>query len=307
MSSRWHSARTVAGWPRPAADRTIKLWDARTGEDVFTLRGHTSGVVAVAFSPDGNLIVSGGVDNTARVWNAIPLPANRIAEHDSRYRDKIMVLEQLNATTDDSQRAQIMASNGQWGIAAAAFGSAVEHEPDNVSFRYHHMLCLLENGDLPAYRQAAKNLLTKFGKATDPNKANNAAWYCVLGADALPDLNAPVRMAEAALAAFGPEDKRVALNTLGAVLYRAGRLDEAIQRLEESVRTNGGVGVPQDWAFLVMAYWKKENGEAARRWLDKLRSHNPGAPAGFSPEAVEIGILRREAEAIVHDSPPTRP
>jgi WD40 repeat protein len=26
-------------------DRTIKLWDTATGEEVFTLRGHTSGVV----------------------------------------------------------------------------------------------------------------------------------------------------------------------------------------------------------------------------------------------------------------------
>ena len=102
--------------------------------------------------------------------------------------------------------------------------------------RYHHMLCLLENGDIPGYRRAAVDLLTKFGKVTDPNEANNAAWYCVLAADALPDLNAPVRMAEAALAAFGPDQKRVALNTLGAALYRAGRFDEAIQRLEESVR-----------------------------------------------------------------------
>ena len=34
-------------------DRTIKLWDPETGEDVFTLRGHTSGVVSLAISRDG--------------------------------------------------------------------------------------------------------------------------------------------------------------------------------------------------------------------------------------------------------------
>ncbi len=53
-------------------DRTIKLWDPRTGDDVFTLRGHTSGVVSLAISRDGGQIVSGSIDCTARVWSAEP-------------------------------------------------------------------------------------------------------------------------------------------------------------------------------------------------------------------------------------------
>jgi tetratricopeptide (TPR) repeat protein len=172
---------------------------------------------------------------------------------------------------------------------------------------YHHMLCLLESGDLPGYRRAAADLIARFGKVTAPNEVNNFAWYCVLGANALANLNAPVRMAETALAGYAPNQKRFALNTLGAALYRAGRFDDAIQRLDESGRAAGGAGVPQDWAFLAMAHWRKGNGEAARRWLDKLRSYNPAATAGFSPEVVEIGILRREAETLVQNSPPARP
>ena len=57
-------------------DRTVKLWDAATGQEVFTLRGHTAGVVCLAFSPDGHRLASGSIDWTARVWDARPLKSD---------------------------------------------------------------------------------------------------------------------------------------------------------------------------------------------------------------------------------------
>ena len=34
-------------------DHTAKVWDAQTGQEMLTLKGHTNFVTAVAFSPDG--------------------------------------------------------------------------------------------------------------------------------------------------------------------------------------------------------------------------------------------------------------
>jgi WD40 repeat protein len=59
-------------------DRTIKLWDTTTGEEVFTLRGHAAGVLCVAFSPDGRRIASGGYDRTVRVWNTSPPASHEV-------------------------------------------------------------------------------------------------------------------------------------------------------------------------------------------------------------------------------------
>ena len=51
-------------------DSTVKLWDAGTGQQIFSLQGHTAAVTSVAFSPDGKRIVTGGNDNTVKVWDA---------------------------------------------------------------------------------------------------------------------------------------------------------------------------------------------------------------------------------------------
>ena len=52
-----------------SADRTIKLWDAATGQELLTLGGHNAGVICLAFSPDGHRLASGSIDWTARIWD----------------------------------------------------------------------------------------------------------------------------------------------------------------------------------------------------------------------------------------------
>jgi hypothetical protein len=89
------------------------------------------------------------------------------------------------------------------------------------------------------------------------------------------------------------------VTTLGAALYRAGRPDAAIRRLEEAARARGGVSMADDWVFLAMAHHRLGHPDEARRWLDRLREHEPSTvPARFWPE-LEIRLLRSEAEAVV--------
>ena len=54
-------------------DRTIRLWDIATGEQLRVLEGHTYSITSVAVSPNGTTIASGSVDGTVILW-AFPLP-----------------------------------------------------------------------------------------------------------------------------------------------------------------------------------------------------------------------------------------
>jgi WD40 repeat protein len=50
---------------------TAKVWDTASGRELLTLKGHSNGIESVAFSPDGQRIVSGSADATARVWESV--------------------------------------------------------------------------------------------------------------------------------------------------------------------------------------------------------------------------------------------
>ncbi|KAL4734247.1 putative wd40 protein [Aspergillus similis] len=51
-------------------DRTIKLWDVKTGLEIRTLVGHSNWVQSVAFSADGLMMASGSSDFKTKLWDA---------------------------------------------------------------------------------------------------------------------------------------------------------------------------------------------------------------------------------------------
>jgi len=53
-----------------SGDKTARIWDAATAQEIAVLRGHDHFVHSAAFSPDGSRIVTASWDNTARIWDA---------------------------------------------------------------------------------------------------------------------------------------------------------------------------------------------------------------------------------------------
>lgn len=61
-----------------SSDGTIKVWDARTGQVLYTIVGHEGGVKAISFNPNGGEFATAGQDKTARVWTVDPGLTSRV-------------------------------------------------------------------------------------------------------------------------------------------------------------------------------------------------------------------------------------
>jgi tetratricopeptide (TPR) repeat protein len=161
---------------------------------------------------------------------------------------------------------------------------------------------------LAAYRDACRELVRRFGETENPVTANNVAWACALGPDAVADLKRCVKLAERAVA-DDPNDY-ACLNTLGAILYRAGAVEAAIDKLNEAMKTQGEGGTYGDWLFLAMAHHRLDHPEEAARWLEKTvnwveENKGQNAKAETEPstlawdDRLELRILRKEAESLI--------
>jgi WD40 repeat protein len=51
-------------------DRSVRLWNAATGEFVRIFRGLNGGAVSVSFSPDGSKVIAGSMRASVMIWDA---------------------------------------------------------------------------------------------------------------------------------------------------------------------------------------------------------------------------------------------
>ena len=207
---------------------------------------------------------------------------------DARYQRKRKALAELARAVEDAERTENLAKSGQWDLAAEAYGTFVDQEPDNFRLRQAQIRALLAANDVAVLGGPAKNCSSGPPTRSCPalgrpiSHSETPSYGPALTPDAVADPGVPVRLAEDALKLHAVTEREGSdrLRILGAALYRAGRFAEAIRTLEESHRGRGDGGDPQGFAFLALAHHRLgHRAEARGAGWTSWRPTGPRRPA----------------------------
>ncbi|RMF21398.1 MAG: WD40 repeat domain-containing protein, partial [Cyanobacteria bacterium J083] len=108
-------------------DRTIKVWDLVNSNLVYTLKGHTGRIRAIALHPNGKILASTS-DDGIRLWH---LPTGQLITHLEDHKDWV-------GSVAFSQNGKLMATGGYdftvkvWQIPTLA-DESTEDELEEVS------------------------------------------------------------------------------------------------------------------------------------------------------------------------------
>jgi WD40 repeat protein/serine/threonine protein kinase len=283
-----------------SGDKTVRLWDVATGQERCTLKGHTSAVVDAVFAPDGNTLATASDDGTVRLWHAATDPEAKRRRADL-IRDESLIF---------GDRARAHAQLEEWQKAAEDAERATILNPAYAINWYTLALLQLQRGDHRGYRNVCSRILEHFDESAYASEQYWLAWTCVLAGDGVADWTKPLKSAERVYA----EDEKCYdyVNNLGAVLYRAGRFEEAARRLTEAETAfqqapSTQSSIVYNWLFQAMAQHRLGHAAEAASWLQKAVQEIDKPSSATARDTatnswnrrLTLRLLRREAEDLL--------
>jgi WD40 repeat protein len=287
------NGRWVATGSHWATDVYVKVWDARTGRHVADLP--VEGSSGVGFSPDDRwLLTTGG---GCRLWAVESWQEGpRIGGEAFAFSPdgKILAVEigsgavrlvdpdtgreyaRLEDPNQDRAGALTFSTDGSQLLATTNDSPSV-HVWDLRAIRAE----LAQRGldwDLPPYPAAGGPTdapplrltvdLGDLGRAEQAKYYNNRAWSLATDLESeLRDPDEAVQLAEKAVD-LAPKEGDY-WNTLGVAHYRAGRWQNAIEALTESMELLNGHMESFNTLLLAMAHWQQGEKDKAREWYDR--------------------------------------
>jgi WD40 repeat protein/serine/threonine protein kinase len=198
------------------------------------------------------------------------------------------------------ERGDAYANLGMWKSALEDFQKQLAGH-DQLELARKKAYILLAEGQEQEYRRLVAKLLKEYAGTVETTVANLVAWQCALLSEGVGDWRPVEELAKRAAESKISDGNY--LNTYGAVLYRAGRHQEAIQTLTSSIKNNGPEGDVTDWIFLAMAHHRLGHADEANKWLAKAvrwcESHRENLAKDDWIRRLEVERLRSEAEKLI--------
>jgi WD40 repeat protein/tetratricopeptide (TPR) repeat protein len=272
-------------------DRSTKLWDASSGQEVLSLSGlGVEGTATTLFSGDNRRVVHAN-RNQLSVWTSHPAGTDPPEPH---ARQPIIDWHQQRASHAKDRSAwfaakfhweqllHIDAGNPSYvderGLAAfqlrdwnAAIADLQQTRTRDRSRMADYRLALsyLASGNVADYRQLCTELMRDNSESSDAEMLNRIAWTCLLHPEAGVDYERLVGMMQIVAA---QNSSTGSLNTLGLAQLRAGQFDKAIVTLNQCLDQQNPGTMPYDWLFLAMAHRAAGDTDKSAEFLGRIQS-----------------------------------
>jgi serine/threonine-protein kinase len=213
---------------------------------------------------------------------------------------------------DQKARAELrgaLSRLGRWPQARAAWREELDADPPEHDAWFGYAELCLFLGDENEFRRARRDLLARFGAATDPAIAERTGRACLLLPAPADELQQAAALAQRAVAArrLGPDwAYPYYLFAKGLADYRRGRYDDAIAVMKGEAAKAGYLG-PSQRLILAMALHRKDQKDQARQTLAAaVGSFDWSVDKADRLESWIAHVLRREAEALILPDFPAR-
>jgi tetratricopeptide (TPR) repeat protein len=219
--------------------------------------------------------------------------------------DKIVEADPANAAAR-LRRAAALAELGKWDGAVENLEALLTFDDSDPWAWYCLAVARLGAGQDADYRRTCARMLRRYPKA-DAETAFFVIRACRVAPDAVEETDDLLALAEAE---YKDQPNSVASRSnLGCMLYRAGRFDDAIPRLDDALKAqkSGEFTTFYDLTFLAMAHQRLGRSEVARNHLaDAMKVLDAATAPGREPlpwfARVAAERLRQEAAALVNPS-----
>ncbi|HEV3263684.1 MAG TPA: hypothetical protein VG013_43010, partial [Gemmataceae bacterium] len=213
-----------------------------------------------------------------------------------------------------TQYGDLLGLTEKWTEAAAVFGQLAEEKASSYSMPwysgYRQAVALAAAGKDEEYRRACQRMFDRFHDTDDLQAAWFTAWGCALKPGALADYGPVLQLAQRALARNSESSR--SHDIVGALLYRAGKHEEARRELEAADNTaDWAVTSPAYcWYYLAMVHFRLGHKQDGEKWYQRAATQtdqelkdwtNKAEPALWVRKA-SLQVLHREAEALRRES-----
>jgi WD40 repeat protein len=317
--------RTLAGG---GLDRLVRIWDVETGQLRAVLPGHSRELQALAFTADGQTLVSAAGPakylpgyvrgGEVKLWTARQIKG--VDPYDRLERD-------VHGRSGLANRAHSLCERGEWEAARAAYTGWLTTEPDNpqpwayrgailhrldrlaefvADFREVARLSSVDEYDLwmlagglvlteqnEEYRRFCQELLRRHAAGFTGYSPNAIARACLLGALPITEARTALKLAHAADFFGFQKNDEWHRRVLATAHFRAGNGKEAIRRHTEILKRNSSDAPVNvlSWLVLAMAHHRAGEAEAGRKYLDRATGWIDQAVANWPKESLAPGGL----------------